>query len=80
MRLTDRQREQLRKAAVFGNHHIDQVTAAIQRENPGAFLKETERDQRIFFDEPMAQGFILPHRAHVRRWVPRHEQIAVNSK
>jgi len=75
MRLTDRQRAELRAAAAFGVDYIDIVIEAIRLENPGAFINESNQEQRVFFDEPMQYGFVLPHFAFVHRWIPRHERI-----
>lgn len=70
MKLTDRQRSQLKAAAVFGGDHVDKVAAAIQRENPEAFWQERELHQRNFWHEPMSYGFTLPHRSFVHRYIP----------
>lgn len=59
MRLTDRQRSQLRAAAIFGGDHVSKVAAALQLENPEAF-----------WHEPMSYGFTIPHRSFVHKYVP----------
>ena len=70
MKLTEYQRSQLRAAAKFGGGQIDKVAASLQRENPEAFLRESELSQRNFFHQPMAL-----HRSYVERFVPlRREQ------
>jgi hypothetical protein len=73
MKLTDYQRSQLKAAAVFGGDQIDKVAAALQRENPEAFLRESELHQRNFFHEPMSYGFVIPHRSYVERFLPRRK-------
>lgn len=70
MKLTDRQRSQLKAAAVFGCDQIDKVTVALQRENPAAFLKESELHQRNFYHQPMSYGVAVPHRSYVERIIP----------
>ena len=70
MKLTDYQRSQLKAAACFGGDQIDKVAASLQRENPEAFWRESELDQRNFFHQPMGL-----HRSYVVRFFPRrHEQ------
>lgn len=71
IKLTERERSQLRAAAVFGGDHIDGMVNSIQRENPGAFWRESELDQRNFYDEPVSYGFILPHYSFVQRYKPK---------
>ena len=68
IKLTDRARSQLRAASAFGGDHIDGMVNAVQRENPGAFWRENELDQRNFYDEPVSCGFILPHHSCVQRY------------
>lgn len=67
MKLTEYQRSQLRAAACFGGDQIDKVAASLQRENPEAFLRDSELSQRNFFHEPMSYGFTVPHRSYVER-------------
>lgn len=74
MKLTEYQRSQLKAAACFGGDQIDKVAASLQRENPGAFWRESELDQRDFYHEPMSYGFILPHRSFVQRFIPRRRE------
>lgn len=74
MKLTDYQRSQLRAAACFGGEQIDKVAASLQRENPAAFWRESELDQRDFYHEPMSYGFTVPHRSYVERFVPRRRE------
>jgi len=66
MKLTNYQRSQLKAAACFGCGQIDKVAASLQRENPEAFLRESELDQRDFYHQPMAV-----HRSYVERFLPR---------
>jgi hypothetical protein len=66
MKLTNYQRSQLKAAACFGGAQIDKVAASLQRENPAAFWRESELDQRDFYHQPMAL-----HRSYVERFVPR---------
>jgi hypothetical protein len=40
----------------------------LQRENPEAFLRESELDQRDFYHQPMAV-----HRSYVERFLPRRK-------
>jgi len=68
MKLTNYQRSQLKAAACFGCGQIDKVAASLQRENPEAFLRESELDQRDFYHQPMAV-----HRSYVERFLPRHK-------
>ena len=68
MKLTEYQRSQLKAAAVFGGDQIDKVAASLQRENPGAFWRESELDQRDFYHQPMAL-----HRSYVERFLPRRK-------
>jgi len=70
MKLTDRQRSQLKAAAIFGGDHVSKVAAALQLENPEAFWKERELHNRNFWHEPMSYGFTLPHRSFVHKYVP----------
>lgn len=74
MKLTDHQRSQLKAAAAFGGAQIDKVAAALQRENPDAFWRESELSQRNFFHEPMSYGFVLPHSGFVERFIPRRRE------
>ena len=74
MKLTEYQRSQLRAAAKFGGSQIDKVAASLQRENPGAFWRESELSQRNFYHEPMSYGFVLPHRGFVERFIPRRRE------
>ena len=74
MKLTDYQRSQLKAAAKFGGHQIDQVAASLQRENPAAFWRDLELSQRDFFHEPMSYGFVIPHRSYVERFIPRRRE------
>ena len=67
MKLTNYQRSQLRAAAKFGGDQIDRVAASLQRENPEAFLRDSELSQRNFYHEPMSYGFVIPHRSYVER-------------
>jgi hypothetical protein len=69
MKLTEYQRSQLKAAACFGGSQIDKVAASLQRENPDAFLRESELDQRDFYHQPMAL-----HRSYVERFVPRRRE------
>ena len=69
MKLTNYQRSQLRAAACFGGDHIDKVAASLQRENPAAFWRESELNQRDFYHQPMAA-----HRSYVERFVPRRRE------
>ena len=72
IKLTERERGYIKSAACFGGDQIDKVVASIQRENPDAFWKESDRNKRNFFDEPVSMGgFILPHNSHVQRYKPR---------
>ena len=71
MKLTNYQRSQLKAAACFGGDQIDKVAASLQRENPEAFLRESELHQRNFFHEPMSYGSPVPHRSYVKRFVLR---------
>ena len=68
MKLTNYQRSQLKAAACFGCGQIDKVAASLQRENPEAFLRESELDQRDFYHQPMAA-----HRSYVERFLPRRK-------
>jgi len=68
MKLTNYQRSQLKAAACFGCSQIDKVAASLQRENPEAFLRESELDQRDFYHQPMAV-----HRSYVERFLPRRK-------
>jgi hypothetical protein len=77
MKLTEYQRSQLRAAACFGGDQIDKVAASLQRENPDAFWRDNELDQRDFYHQPMAL-----HRSYVVRFFPprhgeddEHDQI-----
>ncbi len=74
MKLTNYQRSQLKAAACFGGDQIDKVAASLQRENPEAFLRESELHQRNFFHEPISYGYILPHRSYVQRLVVRRRE------
>lgn len=74
MRITERQRSQLRAAACFGGDQIDKVAASLQRENPEAFLRESELDQRDFYHQPMSYGSPVPHRSYVQRLVVRRRE------
>ena len=74
MKLTEYQRSQLKAAAVFGGDQIDKVAASLQRENPEAFLRESELHQRNFFHEPMSYGSPVPHRSYVQRFIPRRRE------
>ena len=74
MKLTNYQRSQLKAAACFGGEQIDKVAASLQRENPAAFLRESELDQRDFYHEPMSYGFAVPHRSYVERLVVRRRE------
>ena len=69
MKLTNYQRSQLKAAAKFGGDQIDKVAASLQRENPGAFWRESELAQRDFYHQPMAL-----HRSYVERFVPRRRE------
>lgn len=69
MKLTNYQRSQLKAAACFGGEQIDKVAASLQRENPAAFLRESELSQRDFYHQPMAL-----HRSYVKRFVPRRRE------
>lgn len=73
MKLTDRQRSQLRAAAIFGGDHVSKVAASLQRENPEAFWQEHELHQRNFWNEPMSYGSTIPHRSFVERYMPRRK-------
>jgi hypothetical protein len=70
MKLTNYQRSQLKAAACFGGAQIDKVAASLQRENPEAFLRESELDQRDFYHQPMAV-----HRSYVERFLPRRREL-----
>jgi hypothetical protein len=70
MKLTNYQRSQLKAAACFGCGQIDKVAASLQRENPEAFLRESELDQRDFYHQPMAV-----HRSYVERFLPRRREL-----
>jgi hypothetical protein len=69
MKLTNYQRSQLKAAACFGGAQIDKVAASLQRENPEAFLRDSELAQRDFYHQPMAL-----HRSYVERFVPRRRE------
>jgi len=69
MKLTNYQRSQLKTAACFGGEQIDKVVASLQRENPAAFWRESELDQRDFYHQPMAV-----HRSYVERFLPRRRE------
>ena len=69
MKLTNYQRSQLKAAAKFGGSQIDKVAASLQRENPEAFLRESELHQRDFYHQPMAA-----HRSYVQRVIPRRRE------
>jgi hypothetical protein len=69
MKLTNYQRSQLKAAACFGGAQIDKVAASLQRENPAAFWRESELDQRDFYHQPMAV-----HRSYVERVIPRKRE------
>jgi hypothetical protein len=69
MKLTNYQRSQLKAAAKFGGSQIDKVAASLQRENPEAFLRESELAYRDFYHQPMAL-----HRSYVERFVPRRRE------
>ena len=69
MKLTNYQRSQLKAAACFGCGQIDKVAASLQRENPEAFLRESELDQRDFYHQPMAV-----HRSYVQLFIPRRRE------
>lgn len=71
MKLTNYQRSQLKAAACFGGAQIDKVAASLQRENPDAFLRESELHQRNFYHEPVSYGIAVPHRSYVQRFVLR---------
>lgn len=75
MKLTEYQRSQLRTAAVFGGDQIDKVAASLQRENPEAFLRESELHQRNFYHEPKSYGVTVPHRSYVQRLVVRRRDL-----
>jgi hypothetical protein len=68
MKLTNYQRSQLKAAACFGSGQIDKVAASLQRENPEAFLRESELADRDFYHQPMAA-----HRSYVERFLPRRK-------
>jgi len=68
MKLTNYQRSQLKAAACFGCSQIDKVAASLQRENPEAFLRESELAYRDFYHQPMAA-----HRSYVERFLPRRK-------
>lgn len=68
MKLTNYQRSQLKAAACFGCGQIDKVAASLQRENPEAFLRESELADRDFYHQPMAA-----HRSYVERFLPRRK-------
>jgi len=68
MKLTNYQRSQLKAAACFGCSQIDKVAASLQRENPEAFLRESELADRDFYHQPMAA-----HRSYVERFLPRRK-------
>jgi hypothetical protein len=68
MKLTNYQRSQLKAAACFGGDQIDKVAASLQRENPEAFLRDSELAQRDFYHQPMAA-----HRSYVERFLPRRK-------
>jgi len=70
MKLTNYQRSQLKAAACFGCGQIDKVAASLQRENPEAFLRESELDQRDFYHQPMGL-----HRSYVERFLPRRREL-----
>jgi len=75
MKLTEYQRSQLKAAACFGSDQIDKVAASLQRENPEAFLRDSELHQRNVYPEPMSYGSPVPHRSYVQRFIPhRREQ------
>ena len=69
MKLTNYQRSQLKAAACFGGAQIDKVAASLQRENPDAFLRESELADRDFYHQPMAV-----HRSYVERFLPRRRE------
>jgi len=75
MKLTDYQRSQLKTAACFGGDQIDIVAASLQRENPEAFLRDSELHQRNFYHEPMSYGSPVPHRSYVQRLVVRRREL-----
>jgi hypothetical protein len=75
MKLTNYQRSQLKAAACFGGDQIDKVAASLQRENPEAFLRESELHQRNFYHEPMSYGSPVPHRSYVQRLVVRRREL-----
>jgi hypothetical protein len=70
MKLTNYQRSQLKAAACFGGAQIDKVAASLQRENPDAFWRESELDQRDFYHQPIGL-----HRSYVERFVPRRREL-----
>jgi len=70
MKLTNYQRSQLKAAACFGSSQIDKVAASLQRENPEAFLRESELAYRDFYHQPMAA-----HRSYVERFLPRCREL-----
>jgi hypothetical protein len=74
MKLTNYQRSQLKAAACFGCSQIDKVAASLQRENPEAFLRESELSQRNFYHEPKSYGSPVPHRSYVQRLVVRRRE------
>jgi hypothetical protein len=69
MKLNNYQRSQLKAAACFGCSQIDKVAASLQRENPEAFLRESELADRDFYHQPMAV-----HRSYVQRVIPRQRE------
>ena len=69
MKLTNYQRSQLKAAACFGCDQIDKVAASLQRENPEAFLRDSELSQRDFYHQPMAL-----YRSYVQRFIPRRRE------
>ena len=66
MKLTDSQRRQLRSAAIVGGDYVHNVVDSLQRENPDAFWRESELQQRRFYHEPIG----TPHKSHVQRYRP----------
>ena len=75
MKLTNYQRSQLKAAACFGGDQIDLVAASLQRENPEAFLRESELHQRNFYHEPISYGSPVPHHSYVQRLVVRRREL-----
>ena len=69
MKLTNYQRSQLKAAACFGGDQIDKIAASLQQENPYAFWRESELDQRDFYHQPMGL-----HRSYVERFLPRRRE------